>query len=172
MIVVLNGSVGVGKTSVAWALHACLEPSVMLDGDYLGAVNPFDLYDARRVTYLYDTLVHVIAFHQAHAYKHFVLNYVFETPESLKELTDKLAALDDSVHVFWLRCDESVQAQRITERNNAQVTWEMQRFAELNALQTQASQAGFIGHPVDTTQLTAERVARFILTHLHDSAGH
>ena len=48
MIVILNGSVGVGKTSVSWALNESLGRLVMLDGDYLGAVHPFAIYDEAR----------------------------------------------------------------------------------------------------------------------------
>lgn len=78
MIVILNGSVGVGKTSVSCALNESLDRSVMLDGDYLGAVRPFEIYDDARVAYLYKTVVHLLEFHQAHGYTNFVINYVLE----------------------------------------------------------------------------------------------
>jgi len=58
----------------------------MLDGDYLGAVRPFDLYDPERIEYIYKTLRHVFAFHQEHGYPKFVINYVFKTPASLIRL--------------------------------------------------------------------------------------
>jgi broad-specificity NMP kinase len=44
MIVIINGPCGIGKTSVAWALNARFERAVMLDGDYLGTVHPFEIY--------------------------------------------------------------------------------------------------------------------------------
>src|SRR3974390_2861125 len=54
MIVILNGPLGVGKTEVAWKLIEKFERAVMLDGDYLGAVHPFEIRDEQRVAYLYD----------------------------------------------------------------------------------------------------------------------
>jgi 2-phosphoglycerate kinase len=47
VIVILNGSVGVGKTSVSWTLNESFDRSVMLDGDYLGAVHPFAISTTR-----------------------------------------------------------------------------------------------------------------------------
>ena len=44
MIVILNGSVGVGKTATSWKLHEKFDKSVMLDGDFIGAVHPFEIY--------------------------------------------------------------------------------------------------------------------------------
>ena len=54
MIVILNGPLGVGKTEVAWKIIEKFERAVMLDGDYLGAVHPFEIRDEQRVAYLYD----------------------------------------------------------------------------------------------------------------------
>ncbi len=78
MIIIINGSVGVGKSSTSWELAARFDQSFMLDGDYIGAVHPFEIYDLARINYLYQTLSHLIQFHQSHGYKNFVINYVFE----------------------------------------------------------------------------------------------
>jgi adenylate kinase family enzyme len=40
MIIVLNGPLGIGKSTFAEALTESIESSVMLDGDRLVAVNP------------------------------------------------------------------------------------------------------------------------------------
>ena len=151
MIVILNGSVGVGKTTVAWALSESFDKSVMLDGDYIGAVHPFGIYDDARVTYLYKTLAHLIAFHQEHGYTNFVINYVFESPESLAELVSRLRPLDGDIYKFWLTCSEDEQQRRILRRKTDQWAWELERFAELNSILEAASQRGDIGTRMDTT---------------------
>ena len=75
MIVIINGPCGIGKTSVAWELNAQFERAVMLDGDYIGAVHPFEIYDDARITYLYRTLHHLIAYHVEQGdYHNFVIN--------------------------------------------------------------------------------------------------
>jgi len=43
MIVIITGPCGVGKTEVSWKLAEKFAKSVMLDGDYIGAVHPFEM---------------------------------------------------------------------------------------------------------------------------------
>jgi hypothetical protein len=88
MITIINGSIATGKSTTAWKLNERWEKSVMLDGDYLGAVNPFEIYDKRRIKYLYETMAHLITFHLKHGYEHFIINYVFESNKGLDLLVD------------------------------------------------------------------------------------
>jgi nucleoside-triphosphatase THEP1 len=80
MIIIINGPLGVGKTEVSGKLIEYFDKAVMLDGDYLGAVRPFDLHDPQRVEYLYQTIAHNVEWHVTHGYHNFVVNYVFEKP--------------------------------------------------------------------------------------------
>lgn len=162
MIVILNGSVGVGKTTVAWALNESFDRSVMLDGDYLGAVHPFEIYDDARVAYLYKIITHLLEFHKAHGYTNFVINYVFESPASLAALVKGLSELDEAIHTFWLTCAEGEQRDRILKRRTDGWRWELERFSELNAILEAASQRGDIGIKVDTTNLSVANIVRII----------
>ncbi|MBN1920016.1 MAG: AAA family ATPase [Anaerolineae bacterium] len=168
MILIINGPLGIGKTSVAWALNERLQPGVMLDGDYIGAVAPFEIYDAARVAYLYRTLAHLVAYHQREGgYRNFVLNYVFETAESLAELVAQLEPLDTEVRVFRLTCAVEEMARRIRLRgrtgSEGEVAWELARCRELAAIQDAAAQQGFLGTVVDTTSLDVEQTVDAIL---------
>lgn len=162
MIIIINGSLGVGKTSVASQLHYKFAKAVHLDGDSIGDVQPFEIYDDVRIQHLYQTLELLIGFHQKHGYQNFVINYVFETSESLQSLIDLLHPLDSSIHTYWLTCDPEEQARRIRNRKRDDLDWELQRFIELQHIQTQAAQQGFIGKHVDTTGLTITEVAERI----------
>ncbi len=162
MIFILNGSVGVGKTSVSWALNESFDKSVMLDGDYLGAVYPFEIYDEARVTYLYQTLAHLITFHQKHGYTNFVINYVLESPENLSELIGYLRPLEGDIYTFWLTCSEDEQRKRILKRKTDQWAWELERFTELNAILEAASERGVVGTRVDTTDKSVAEIVETI----------
>lgn len=162
MIIIINGSLGVGKTSVAEAIHYKFDKSVNLDGDYIGDVNPFEIYDDARIDHLYRTFAHLIAFHQENGYANFVINYVFETAQSLQVLLDLLKPLDDEIHVFWLTCDRDAQRERIQSRGGNEIEWELKRLIELQAIQAKAAKEGFIGTEVDTTGLTVAQVAEKI----------
>lgn len=162
MIIIINGSVGVGKSSVAEELHWKFDKSVCLDGDYIGNVNPFEIYDEARIDHLYRTLELLIGFHQQNGYHDFVINYVFESPDSLQDLLDLLHPLDSSIHTYWLICDEKEQAKRIRNRQRHDLEWELSRFVELQRIQTKAAQQGFIGIEMDTTGLTSAEVSQEI----------
>jgi chloramphenicol 3-O-phosphotransferase len=162
MIIIINGSLGVGKTSVAEQIHYKFDKSVHLDGDAIGDVHPFEIYDEERIRHLYRTLELLIGFHQNNGYPNFVINYVFESPESLQELLDLLRPLDPSIHVYWLTCNEAEQAKRIQKRQRNELEWELRRFVELQQIQAKAAQRGFIGKEVDTSGSTPLEAAEAI----------
>lgn len=162
MIIIINGSLGVGKSSVAEQLHWKFDKSVHLDGDFIGDVHPFEIYDDARINHLYRTLELLIGFHQKNGYHNFVINYVFESPESLQELLNLLQPLDSSIHTYWLICSEEEQANRIRERRRDEIEWELSRFVELQRIQAKAALQGFIGKEVDTTSLTPAEVGEEI----------
>ncbi|MGC9356589.1 MAG: hypothetical protein ACP5GX_01925 [Anaerolineae bacterium] len=162
MIVIINGPCGIGKTSVAWDLNARFDRSVMLDGDYIGAVHPFEIYDGDRVIYLYETLRHLVAFHiERGGYHNFVINYVFESPESLARLRAKLADLDGEIMTFRLTASDGEMERRIRCREE-NPEWYLNRYKELAAIQEQAAARGDLGIRVDTTGLTIEEVVDVI----------
>ncbi len=168
MIIIINGPLGIGKTSLAWELNARLAPAVMLDGDYIGAVEPFEIYDEARIAYLYKTLAHLVTYHQREGgYRNFIINYVFETSKSLAELLALLRPLDDILHVFRLTCDEREMEHRIRQRGRdnyeEQLAWELQRFRELLTIQEAAAQHGFLGVVVNTSTLDVAQAAAAIL---------
>lgn len=162
MIIIINGSLGVGKSSTAEQLHWKFDKCVHLDGDCIGDVHPFDLYDDARIKHLHGTLAVLVSFHQKYGYPNFVINYVFESHDSLQELIDLLGPLDPFIHVYWLTCEEKEQTKRILGRQSDQHDWELKRFFELQQIQKKASEQGFIGKEIDTTNLTSPEVAKKI----------
>ena len=111
---------------------------------------------------MYRTLELLVGFHQKYGYQDFVINYVFESSDSLQDLLILLHPLDTSIHVFWLTCAEKEQEWRIQVRNRTSLDWELKRFVELQRIQRSAAQNGFIGKEVDTTKLSATEVAEQI----------
>ena len=162
MIIILNGSLGIGKTSVAWALQEFVSPSFMLDGDYIGAVKPFEIYDEKRVDYLYQTIIHLIEFHIKNGYQHFIINYVFETQAILDSLKESLQDFDQEIFTFRLTCSEQEHQERIQRRNSDQLDWELNRSRELNQILSQNSRDGDLGTEIDTSARSAKQVAEII----------
>ncbi len=162
MILIINGPCGIGKTTVAWELVHRFERAVMLEGDSIGAVHPFEIYDDDRIEHFYQTLRCLIAFHiERGTYHNFVIDYVFESPESLARLKSLLADFDDHIHTFRLLAAPVELEQRIRERGE-DPAWHLRRAKELVAIQTRAARHGDVGIPVDTTGLSAAQVAGVI----------
>ena len=162
MIVIINGSLGVGKTSVADAIHQRFAKSVHLDGDAIGDEHPFEIYDDARIDRLYRALALLVDFYQKEDYRDFIINYVFENAQSLEDLLSLLRPLDEQLHCYWLTCNREEQAKRIRGRGRPELDWELQRFVDLQNIQSEAARQGFIGHQVDTTLLSLDGVADVI----------
>ncbi len=168
MIIIINGSLGVGKTSTGDEVTWMFEKAMHLDGDAIGFVHPFIMYDPARIDHLYRTLALLIGFHQQKGYHNFVINYVFERADSLRELIGLLQPLDQEIHTYWLTCEPDEQARRIRGRKRDQMDWELNRALELQNIQVEASRQGFIGKNLDTTGLSAVESAEKIWKDIFD----
>lgn len=104
MIVLINGPLGVGKTDTAWALLELYDRAVMLDGDFIGAVHPFEIYDSQRLIDLFDTLHLLVEHYQKKGYPHAVINYVFETPDQMAALRKRMAEIEPRICAYRLTC--------------------------------------------------------------------
>jgi hypothetical protein len=71
---------------VSWHLVEKFNPGVMLDGDYIAALHPFDYSNAAQLDYAYDTFRVLVSHHIAHAIQDFIINWVFETPAQFAQL--------------------------------------------------------------------------------------
>ena len=175
MIVIINGPLGIGKTQTSWELLAMFPRAAMLDGDYIGAVQPFEIYDDQRVDYLYETITHMAHYHQQHGYPNIVVNYVFETPESLADLRGRLCAIDDVTYAYRLTCSDEEMERRIRVRFSGlthdpdSLAWELQRFRQLIQIQEINARRGDLGYVIDTTSKTARQVAQAIYDNIHEA---
>src|SRR5688500_10985670 len=72
MIIVLNGPLGIGKSTLAEALTESIESCVMLDGDRLVAANP---PSADEMEHLHSTIALLVTHHRRFGYRHFVIDH-------------------------------------------------------------------------------------------------
>ena len=175
MIVIINGPLGIGKTSVSWNLVERFERAAMLDADYVCAIHPFELYSPERIEYQRQVLHCLAAFHVQHGYRDLVINGVFEQPDELAGLRRLLSDLDDVIYAFRLTCAEEEMERRIRSRasgsvvNEEQLTWELQRFRQLAAIQAEAARRGDMGFVIDSTGLSVADVAGVIWNNIHEA---
>jgi chloramphenicol 3-O-phosphotransferase len=162
MIIVLNGPLGIGKSTLAEALTEGIESCVMLDGDRLVAVNP---PPASELEYLHSIISLLVAHHRRFGYRHFVIDYVWRSPAELDDLRRRLNAIDANADVrcFLLTLPAEENRRRIEQRQRARAIderdFELRMFGEERELLTGRSD---LGEPFDVSAPPQELVATML----------
>jgi len=125
MIILLNGPLGIGKSTLAEALTESLDHCVMLDGDSLVAANP---PPPDEIEHLHSTIALLVAHHRHFGYRHFVIDHLWRTSEELDDLRRRLLADDGEADIrcFLLTLSLEENLRRIDQRQSARVTDERQ----------------------------------------------
>lgn len=116
MVILLNGPLGIGKTTLAEALMESVQQCVMLDGDHLVAVNP---PPDDELEHLHSTVALLVAHYRRLGYRHFVIDHIWTTPEQLDDLRHRLADFDSEFRCFLLTLAADENLQRIERRASA-----------------------------------------------------
>jgi shikimate kinase len=159
MIILLNGPLGIGKSTLAEALSESIESCVMLDGDHLVAVNP---RPADERDYLHSTIALLVEHHRRFGYRHFVIDHVWYSPAELGDLRRRLLAIDPDADIrcFLLTLPADENLRRIEQRQRARAIdereFELRTFAEEREILAKCSD---IGEPFDVSAPPANLVS-------------
>ena len=158
MIVVLNGPLGVGKSTLAEALAESIDQCVMLDGDHLVAANP---PAADELDHLHSTIELLVGHHRGFGYRHFVVNHGWRSGAAVADLRRRLTRLDADVRVFLLTLASDENLRRIDRRQHARSLdereFELRTVAEEREAMTNPA-AGDLGEPFDVSAPPSELV--------------
>lgn len=166
MVILLNGPLGIGKSTLAEALAESLDGAVMLDGDQLIAMTPAP---ADEVDYLHGILALLIGHHRAAGYRHFVISHLWRTAEELADLRRRLLAhyREAEIRCFLLQLPLDENLRRIERRQSARALDEAEFesrtvLAERELLFTAGSES--VGEPFDASASPEELVAKLLIT--------
>lgn len=158
MIVILNGPLGVGKSTLAEALSESIAGCVMLDGDHLVAANP---PAADEVGHLHSTISVMVEHHRRFGYRHFVINHLWTDATALGDLRQRLVGGDPDIRVFLLTLPERENLARIARRAGAraldETEFERRTVAAERAALSQVA-GGELGEPFDVSAPVGELV--------------
>jgi hypothetical protein len=167
MIILLNGAIGVGKTTTALDLVHKISGLSVIDGELLAPIRPFDPNSSEMFDYACTTLQILLDHHSRHGFDHFVVSWILETPEKMQRFHDTIPVnLRSSVQSFLLLCEIGELIGRIKTRNRPDVAHEIRRGRELFAVLQAAANGGNLGYPIDTTSIESESVAKLIYERL------
>jgi len=162
VIIVLNGPLGIGKSTLAEALAESIEYCVMLDGDHLVAVNP---PPADELEHLHSTIALLVAHHRLFGYRHFVINHCWRSAAALADLRRRLVATDAEFHSFLLTLAAHENLRRIERRQAARALderdFELRTLVEEREAFATASGAD-LGEPFDVSAPPLELVAMLL----------
>lgn len=133
MFIILNGPLGIGKTTLAEALMERIEYCAMLDGDGLVAVNP---PPADALEHLHSAIERLVMHHRQFGYRHFVIDHLWQSPADLAALRQRLIRIDAEAEFrcFLLTLPADENLRRIERRQQARAIderdFELATFAE------------------------------------------
>jgi chloramphenicol 3-O-phosphotransferase len=116
MIILLNGPLGIGKSTLSETLTELIDWCAMLDGDHLIELNPPPANEQEALCAV-STLL--IAHYQSVGYRNFVLNHLWTRHADLSQFCAKLSELDPHVHCFRLTLPVEDNLRRIERRASA-----------------------------------------------------
>lgn len=161
MIIVLNGPLGIGKSSLAEALCERIDLCVSLDGDYLVAANP---PAQNELEHLHSTIALLVEHHRKFGYRNFVINHLWRSKAELDDLRSRLRA-DPEIHCFRLTLPLEEILWRIERRASAraldELDFERKTVLEEYALLS-AAEGSELGEPIDASG-TPDELAEILL---------
>lgn len=164
MIILLNGPLGIGKSTLAEALTEHIDYCVMLDGDQLVAANPQPVDE---LEHLHSTIVLLITHHRRFGYRHFVVNHLWRSSAELADLRERIVAIDANTDIrsFLLTLPADENERRILRRQGARARdereFELRTFAEERAVLTRHSGLD-LGEPFDVSAPPSQLVATML----------
>jgi hypothetical protein len=162
MVIVLNGPLGVGKSTLAEVLAESINGCVSLDGDHVVAANPPARDDQE---HLHSTIALLFRHHRGFGYRHFVINHLWTDARELDDLRHRLRAIDGDteIHVYLLTLPEPENLRRIEVRAAARAIDELAAERILVKEERRALQrATGLGEPFDASAPPGELARRLL----------
>lgn len=165
-LIVINGTMGVGKSAVCQALKQRLPHCVFLDGDWCWDMSPFTVTEETK-RMVVDNIVHLLRnFLQCTAFDNVVFCWVMHEEAIWQEIQARLPDADYCLHRFTLTADEQALRERWKQdveagRRTADAVEEsVRRLPLYDRMETTK---------VDVSRQSADEAARWIFDRVRDT---
>lgn len=112
-LIIINGTMGVGKTATCKLLYKSLDKSVWLDGDWCWMMNPFIVNDENKE--MVEKNIHFMlrSFLTNSNIENVIFNWVIHTEDIFDMVLGGLSDLDFELHKITLICSKEELRRRI-----------------------------------------------------------
>ena len=158
-VIVLNGPMGVGKTTVGKVIADRNPGTAFIDGDWCMDIHPFVGNPETRAMAV-DNILHMIGnYMKCSACSMVVLVWLMDDPSVLRSVLDGLAALRAEVKSVTLICDRDTLIRRW--KNDRSCEWRTDQWLEISL----ASLPRFASmkDAIDTSNLSVDQTADMIM---------
>jgi len=161
-LIIINGTMGVGKSTTCKRLNEKLDKSVFLDGDWCWNMDPFVVTEETKKMGMDNITYTLNNFLSCSAFDHVIFCWVIHSINILDEIISKLNPSDYKLQVITLTCNEETLKERIQKdtihlRGSDMVTRSTSRLKLYEDMTTQK---------LDTSHMTTEEVVDKIITFL------
>lgn len=112
-IVIINGTMGVGKTSLCKILNKRTEKSVWLDGDWCWQMNPFDPNEENKVMVEDNIRYLLLNFCKNSNIDSIIFSWVISSQLLLDRILSWFSNEDCDIHIITLTASDEVLSKRI-----------------------------------------------------------
>ena len=158
-VIILNGPMGVGKTTVGKLIAEKCPGTAFIDGDWCMDLHPF-VGSRETKAMAVDNILHMIGnYMKCSACKMIVLVWLMDDPWVLQSLTEGLIALQAEIRNVTLVCDRENLLCRW--ENDHTCEWRTDEWLKVSLSSLPAFAA--MENTLDTAGLSTERIADLIL---------
>jgi adenylate kinase family enzyme len=112
-LIIINGTMGVGKSTVSSLLLRMLRPSVYLDGDWCWNMNPFTVTDENKAMVVSNITFLLRSFLKNSGYEYVIFCWVIHEEEIFGQILGPLGDLSFELYKFTLTCSEDALVSRL-----------------------------------------------------------
>lgn len=159
-LIIINGVMGVGKTTICKALYKKLDNSFWLDGDNCWMMNPFVVNEENKKMVLENITYLLNNFLKNSSSEYVVFNWVIPTDEIMNDVLDRITEKDISTYKITLMSSKDALVKRIGKdikngvRDKGNIKRSLERFDLYKSMNT---------IKIDTTKKSIEDIVNEII---------
>lgn len=114
-LIMINGTMGVGKSTVCNKLLDLLSPSVYLDGDWCWNMNPFVVSEENKEMVINNISYLLKSYLNNSGYEYILFCWVMHEEYIIKQILDKLKEFDFQLYKISLICTQEALEKRLNK---------------------------------------------------------